>query len=94
MLNYCNPFCITGNIQKAYGAFKKNLAHEYSAWAHDSNALNRLGAWKKRPALSDLRKKSLFVTFLPLEGHVFCPSKVETFSINTVFLIHNFSFQN
>jgi len=38
-------------------------------------------------------KKSLSVTFLPLEAHVFSPSLMENFPINTDFLIHNFSFR-
>jgi len=40
-----------------------------------------------RQAHGDLRKK------VPGKTHAFSPSQVETFPINTAFLIHNFSFR-
>jgi len=37
-------------------------------------------------------KSYFFVTFSPLNAHIFSPSQVESFPINTSVLIHNFSF--
>jgi len=53
----------------------------------------RLSHGLRCPTPGYLQKKLHFVTFSPLEVHVFSPSQVSTFPINTTFLIHNFLFR-
>jgi len=77
----------------ALSYYRSAQAHavESQAPRHGRNMCLAHG-WGARSPVS-CEKSHIFLTFFPLKARDFSPSQEETFPINTIFVIHNFSFR-